>query len=148
MHVRLSVSVEHKKNLFHSICTPGQTCAYPALHLARVKSAVEIPSHHAQPNKTQSCDWEVSRTALRVITMSVINSMFFSVAVCLSAICWALRHKVGWLPAAGRRWLGWSLGAKPWDQGWGTASDFISCGLQMRGFFFFIFFLVFHALIG
>lgn len=102
VHVHLSVSVEHKKRLFHSKCTTGQTCPYPALHLARVKSAVEISSHHAQPNKAQSCDWEVSHTALRVITVSVINSMFFSVAVCLSAICWALRHKVGWLPEAGR----------------------------------------------
>lgn len=102
-----------------------------------MKSAIEMSSCHAQPNKTWNCDQEVSGTALQIITAFVINSVFFPFPVCLSAICWTLRHKIGWLWVAGRGWLGWCLGDKALGAVVRTASDFISCGLQPRHFFFF-----------
>lgn len=108
------VSIYKVQNAFISQCTRSGPKIWPvrSCNNSRVKSAIEMSSSHAQPNKTWNCNQEVSGTALQIITVFVINSVFFPFPVCLSAICWTLRHKIGWLCVAGRGWLGWCLGDK------------------------------------
>lgn len=130
-----------KKHLFHKAFWPRPEMGMFSLEISPgVKSAIEISSHHAQPSKTWSCDWEVSGTALGVITVSAINNMSFSLTVCLSAICWALRHKLGRLPVAGRPCLGWSLGGQgPGTSGGGLPVTSVHVACSHIGVFFAVF---------